>query len=179
MRLSAGHRFAFLRGTMVALLVIGVGIGVADAMSSGDIPSPTLESLASPLSAVPSLLKDVQVSLESSGIPVESAPEKTSPMIASDRAIDLARGEMPITVDAPASATLVSLTTNQFGPGDEEAGAVTPEYEGRLAWAVVFDGVSVPFFGGYGLPDGPEYVKGGLVVFVDASTGDFLLGVTV
>jgi len=178
MRVSTRHRFALLGATMAILLAIKVGIAAAGAMSNGDIQSPAPTSVASPSGAVPSLSKDVQVGLESSGITAEPAPDKTSPTVGPDEAINLARGEIPLAADAPAYAALVSLTTNQFGLGDEETGAVAHAYDRRLAWAVVFDGVSVPFLGSYGVP-GPEYVKGGLVVFVDASTGDFLLGVTV
>lgn len=111
-----------------------------------------------------------------------------APHISLGEAIKSAAEGSGLSPETAVAASLVMVTPSAYGypvteDGAKEPSSVLPIYDNTASWAVEFDGVSIPhgsFRGGLGSKPEQESptppYETNMIVFVDAYTGDFMLG---
>jgi hypothetical protein len=134
----------------------------------------------------PDLHSDLLLEYSISVTPI-SPTESYTPGVSRDEAIAIAVDELPIAEGRPGAASLVFFTDGQYGPDAGHTGTVSSlHYQNRPAWLIAFPAVEISILGrwqGEASPISGETINSTytatLVVFIDATTGDFLEAVTV
>lgn len=162
--------------TLIGVVVVvaiagGAAILLAGGGSAEPITSPTIDP------ALAARLMDQDITLR-------PPSRQDVPVQASTAAETAANSLTSISSGAKPTATLVNFTDAQRGK-EKEDGSIDPSYANREAWAVVFSDVEVPLFGppvpkasdaegdSTRQPDGSTATQT-LVVFIDATSGEFL-----
>jgi len=166
--------------------------GRATALDVGEVlVTPNAETLP------PLTQKDV-AELDDAGLVVRSVADASGAPVAVQARADAVQAEPVVSVGSavaeagrqfskllvgqkPTEASLVELTTPQLGKETEsdpgKPSKITPEFQDRLAWAVYYPNASVPNLAP--LNDPTDERSGSfsqpMVVFVDATSGEFLM----
>jgi len=101
----------------------------------------------------------------------ESDVNAAGGVINASAAIEEVAQRFTVPPNSSPAAYLGFFTNRHYGPIDDEGG-VQPTYSDRLAWLVVIPNFKRTSSGGFG--EKPKTITATLVVFLDATNGDFL-----
>ena len=154
----------------VVLLVFAVGaVGVSlGAMASRSHPAQA--TLPSPFQAAQGALSSTY------GIETAAAASTRDVTVTQQQAVKNALTKMSRPLNAPAEATLVTVTDTHYVSHAHPGAPGVPVLSNRPAWLVLITNFNVPIVRPYkpGAPAGPGSYTATLAVFIDAHTGEFL-----
>jgi hypothetical protein len=114
------------------------------------------------------------------GIETAAAASTRDVTVTQQQAVKNALTKMSRPLNAPAEATLVTVTDTHYVNHPRPGAPGVPVLENRPAWLVLISNFSIPIVRPYkpGAPAGPGSYTATLAVFIDAHTGEFLEAVS-